>query len=121
MFARLYRKKIFVTSKVSKFGKPEENVARKVAEMSRISYSMQILTAGEQGSSLSLCLCVEKLHLYSQERKILARYLFNVGDNLPRVAQENKVCVMCIYNALFVACLIGMCIAFCLLCMVHCA
>lgn len=52
---------------------------------------MQTVTAGGPGSTLSLCFCVEKFHFYSQERKILARYLFNAGDNLPRVAQENKV------------------------------
>src|SRR5690606_1050114 len=53
--------------------------------------SVQTFTAGSVGSTLSPCICIERIHLYSRETTVLARYLFNVGDNLPRVAQENKV------------------------------
>ncbi|KAF4148804.1 Beta-lactamase superfamily domain [Phytophthora infestans] len=57
----------------------------------RISVTAEVVGTGSDGTEPSLLLSVQRHGLYSDDKKVLKRYLFNCGEGTQRLAGENGI------------------------------
>ncbi|KAL4095432.1 hypothetical protein PRIC1_008806 [Phytophthora ramorum] len=59
--------------------------------MTRISVTAEVVGSGSDGTEPSLLFSVQRHGLYSEDVKVLKRYLFNCGEGTQRLAGENGI------------------------------
>ncbi|KAE9051700.1 hypothetical protein PR001_g1230 [Phytophthora rubi] len=57
----------------------------------RISVTAEVVGIGSDGTEPSLLFSVQRHGLYSDDVKVLKRYLFNCGEGTQRLAGENGI------------------------------